>query len=175
MNPEPTGPQGLGLLAIRRIVVPQAVVNEVQEFLREAGTSENEAVGFWAGKADGETFRVRAAVIPNQDAVSTEDGEVAVILSGDELFRMNVWLYRNGLTLVAQIHSHPGDAYHSETDDEFAVMTRVGGLSIVVPDFAREDFTLTGAAVHRLGPDGTWSRLSNDEAVALIHVVESDE
>lgn len=176
MSPEMAGGRpSPGLVGIRRIVVPRAVVNELQEFLREAGTSEYEAVGFWAGKAEEETFLVRAAVIPKQQAMRTEEGDVAVILSGDELFRMNVWLYQNGLTLVAQIHTHPTDAYHSETDDMYAVMTRAGGLSIVVPNFAREDFTLTTVAVHRLGPNGTWTRLSSEDAAALIHVTDTDQ
>lgn len=174
MTPESTGgTSALGLTAIRRIVVPQAVVLEVQEFLRNAGTSEYEGVAFWAGVVDGETFRVEASVIPVQQAVRTPEGEVAVIVPGEELFRMNVWLYQNSMTLIAQIHSHPSDAYHSETDDRFAVMTRAGGLSIVVPNFAKDNFALARAAVHRLSADGTWSLLSVEEVAALIHVVET--
>ena len=41
------------------------------------------------------------------------------------------------LKIVAQVHSHPGEAFHSEVDDEWAIVRHVGALSLVVPGFAR--------------------------------------
>jgi hypothetical protein len=36
---------------------------------------------------------------------------------------------------VARIHSHPGEAFHSATDDRNPALTHEGALSIVVPYF----------------------------------------
>lgn len=36
---------------------------------------------------------------------------------------------------VARIHSHPGNAFHSKTDDENPALTHEGAISIVVPYF----------------------------------------
>jgi hypothetical protein len=161
-----------GLADITRVRVPSDVVRSVHSHLREAGAAGFEGVGFWAGAAEGTAFQVQAAVVPTQFGQRGEDG-VSVIIKGDELFRMNVWLHKNRLTLVAQLHSHPGAAYHSSTDDDYAIMTRLGGLSIVVPNFARQPFSLDEAAIYRLteGVDGPeWSHLSPSEAHALIEI-----
>jgi hypothetical protein len=166
--------RGVGLLGVRRFEVPRRVVDELQEFLREAGAAEYEAVGFWAGIVEGDVFRVREAVLPEQQAVRSAEGEVAVVVSGEALFRLNVRLYRSGLELGAQIHSHPSAAYHSETDDAFSVMTRTGGLSLVIPNFGRGPFDLVDAAVHRLGENGRWTRLEPRDAYALIHITPDD-
>jgi hypothetical protein len=38
--------------------------------------------------------------------------------------------------VVAQIHIHPGEAFHSEADAEWAIVRHVGALSLVLPHFA---------------------------------------
>ena len=37
---------------------------------------------------------------------------------------------------MAQVHSHPGEAFHSPADDRWAIPRQVGALSIVLPFFA---------------------------------------
>jgi len=129
-------------------------------------------MGFWAGVQHGREFLVSSAYVPRQLA-GEMDGGCLVMVDGEQLFQMNVWLHANHLTLVAQLHSHPTDAYHSVTDDDFAVMTRTGGLSIVVPDYAVNAFSLTSAAIYRLQPVGSWTELSAVEAGVLIQIIES--
>lgn len=97
---------------------------------------------------------------------------MCVVTGPEELHRINVWLYREKLTLMAQIHSHPGRAYHSSTDDEYAVATTVGCLSLVVPDYARAPFDLVRTASYRLDATGVWRPLSAAQAQRLI-VIES--
>ena len=155
--------------ALRRISVPQRVVDEVHEWLRIAGRQECEGVGFWAGVQDGDQFTVQSAYIPRQMA-GRAGGGTMVVISGDELFRMNVWLHQRRLTLVAQIHSHPTDAYHSDTDDDFAVMSRIGGLSIVVPDYAQAPFSLDTIAVYRLPAGPVWTPIGRRGVAELISI-----
>ena len=95
-----------------------------------------------------------------------------VIHSEEKLHRINVWLYRNGLTLIAQIHSHPGRAYHSSTDDEFAVATTVGCFSLVVPDFATGSFEIDRLASYRLDASGVWREVPPSRAARTI-VIEN--
>lgn len=38
--------------------------------------------------------------------------------------------------IVAQVHSHPEEAFHSSADDDWAVIRHEGALSLVVPYFA---------------------------------------
>ncbi len=160
-----------GLAAVTTVTVPRACVEEIQSHLRHVGTAGYEGLGLWVGHQDGERFEVTQAVIPNQKHRRTPDG-VSVIVEGPELHRLNVWLYREKLTLMAQIHSHPGRAYHSDTDDAYAVATTVGCLSLVVPDFARRAFALRDVASYRLDAKARWRPLSRAEVARTIIITD---
>jgi proteasome lid subunit RPN8/RPN11 len=94
------------------------------------------------------------------------------MLDGDALHLLNVFLHKRGERLFAQVHSHPGRAYHSPMDDRFAVVTAAGGLSLVVPDFAVRRFSVADCAVYRLTRAGRWAEVPRRRAEALVSVVE---
>jgi hypothetical protein len=58
-------------------------------------------------------------------------------VDGESLFKVNKTVHERNETLAAQIHTHPTDAYHSETDDAYPLVTLLGALSIVLPNFAK--------------------------------------
>lgn len=156
-----------GLADIDRVRVPLARALEAHAHLRRVGEHGSEGFALWAGTTDGTTFRVHETVIPVQRELRTGGG-VAVVVDGDELHRLNLWLYEHRMTLIAQLHSHPSEAYHSPTDDAFPIATVVGSLSLVVPDFARAPFALGRCAVYRLAADGAWVGLAPAQARELI-------
>lgn len=141
--------------------------------LRAPGESGFEALVVWAGRwrdTEPGVFDVELVLMPRQRAVRTEDG-VAVVVDGDALFEMNVLLNERSLRLIAQLHSHPGEAYHSETDDRYSVVTARGGLSLVIPDFAAGPFTLDSCAVYRLEVGGEWIEVPPREVASLFDIV----
>jgi len=158
------------LLAVDIVAVPAGLIDRVVSHLRTCGAHGLEGVAFWAGRLEGSQFLVTQAFVPRQHALIDTRSGVGVAIDGDELFRLNVWLHKAGLQLIAQIHSHPGSAYHSSTDDDMSVVTRVGALSIVVPDFAAGVFDLSTIAVHRLAKDGGWKKLSKKEVKQLLQI-----
>lgn len=160
-----------GLLFVQRVRVPRAAVTETHRHLQWVGRDGAEGLVLWAGTlaSDGDTFVVREAIIPAQRVIRTAQG-IGVVVDGVELHRLNRWLYDQRMTLVAQIHSHPGSAYHSKTDDAYAVATTAGSLSIVVPDFAFGLFDLGRCAVFRLAADGRWTMVNSDDAYALVAI-----
>jgi proteasome lid subunit RPN8/RPN11 len=143
----------LTLLATVR--APRAVIDATQGHLRASGRRGLEGMALWAGHIEGDQFLVREAIIPLQQGHRTEHG-LAVSVPGEELHRINMYLHRQGLRLVAQIHSHPTEAYHSDTDDRFAIATALGCLSIVIPDFAVRPFSLDDCAAYRLSKRPWW-------------------
>lgn len=64
--------------------------------------------------------------------------------------------------VVAQIHTHPQDAFHSRADDQWAIVRHVGAFSLVLPTFALatslENF-VDQVAVFRLGVDDRWHQV----------------
>lgn len=160
-----------GLTRVNSIVVPKSLAAAAQAHCADVGRRGEEGIALWAGTLDGKTFRVSRTVIPAQSALRAGGGICAVV-DGAELHRINVWLYENGLKLVAQLHSHPSEAYHSDTDDAYPIVTAVGGVSIVIPDFGWGPFSLDRCAVYRLAAGAGWVELSPSQAEALITFIE---
>jgi len=159
-----------GFQGIKRVLLPREIALEGHRFLRLAGEQHSEGIALWAGYADGTTFLVTDLLIPKQTGIRREDGICAVV-EGSELRRIGLELYKAGRQLFAQIHSHPTEAYHSSTDDEYAIVNTMGGLSLVVPDFAVRPFNLDEYATYRLSEKGAWDELNPREVAQLIHVV----
>lgn len=77
------------------------------------------------------------------------------------------WLSRAWLQLAqehrairAQVHTHPGVAYHSAIDDDFPVVQTAGFLSLVIPRFAQDPMGLEGAHLAELQEDGRFVAVS---------------
>lgn len=157
---------------IATIVFPQSCVNDVYEHLRECGQQGVEGVALFAGSISGSTFIVKAAIIPQQYTSRSEEG-LMYMVKGEELHRINMWLYHNKMSLVAQIHSHPNEAYHSEADDAYPIITTVGGISIVVPNFGFGLICKDDWAVYRLSENGDWNQQSRNQVKTLIKIVDN--
>ena len=151
---------------VHRVVVPRHAITTAVEFMRAAGRLGCEALALWVGAFEQDVLKVTEAYIPDQRCIKSDSG-LLVHVDGDALHTMNVWLFEHERTIVAQLHSHPTDAYHSETDDAFPIATKLGGFSIVVPRFARDDFDLYACAVYRLETDG-WSKLTSSQLSAIF-------
>lgn len=140
---------------VTELRVASQVLIEGYEFMRSAGRMYLEGMVLWAGKQQGQIFTITDLIIPKQKGLRTSEG-VCAIVEADELRRLNIFLYQNSLELAAQVHTHPTEAYHSSTDDEYAIATTVGSFSIVVPNFAVVNYALAECAVYRLDAQGSW-------------------
>jgi hypothetical protein len=158
-------------LCVQRVSVPRESALTTHKHLRRAGEMNCEGIALWVGRAEERVFHVYGAYIPEQTAVIDESG-VCIVVGGDALHKLNVWLYQHEMQVVAQLHSHPGEAYHSETDNTFPLATTAGSLSLVAPNFARAPFALEDYAVFRLFPENGWVELPRDEVSSLIEITE---
>lgn len=158
-----------GFLNIKSVLIPHHVLTEGHDFLRAVGKTGREGMVLWVGKHDDLIFTVTDLVIPKQRGLITADG-VCVVVDPDALRKLNLELYRNNLRLIAQIHSHPGRAYHSDTDDEYAIARTIGAFSLVIPDFARRPFSLNESATYRLSAKGSWDHIPSSALKSLIQV-----
>jgi hypothetical protein len=157
---------------ITRFIVPPDIAAETDVRLRAAGQQGLECFVLWTGVCDGNTFVVRTLHVPEQMAYKLSTG-LCVRVEGDALHRLNMWLYEHGEQLAVQVHAHPTDAFHSDTDDTYPIVTVRGGLSIVVPDFAEHGVRGPGVASFRLGAQG-WDELDPDVADRLISFEDGD-
>lgn len=153
---------------VREFVVPLELVDQTLEPLQEAGRHGYEAFVLWGGRfVDDGGFEFVSAYFPEQTTSRGEDG-LLVHVDGEVLFRVNRAFYERGLVLGGQVHSHPTDAYHSETDDAYPLVTLIGALSGVVPDFGdggRE--RVTDWAWYRLVAVGEWAVLDDETRITF--------
>lgn len=131
-----------------------------EKAIQLAGRDGYELFVVWSGTRDGEAFIVMEVHIPAQMSYKTDAG-LCVRVDGEELHRLNVWLYKAQQFVGVQVHSHPADAYHSETDDTYPIATLEGSLSIVLPFFGRDGWGSSDIAMYRLGLEG-WVELTED-------------
>jgi hypothetical protein len=154
----------LTLADVEQFKVPATVVKQTEEALRTAGADGYEAFVLWSGQQNGRLFTVRTAHVPRQDSYRLASG-LCVRVDGSELHRLNVWLFEAGEVLAVQVHAHPDEAYHSETDDTYPIVATLGGLSVVAAEFCREELFSPSTAIYRLYPQG-WT----EQAADLIQV-----
>lgn len=156
--------------AVRRVTVKRATIEAMLKVMQEFGSHGWEVLVLWLGRVEQGEAHVIKAFTPQQKAISSEDG-VGYFVDGDTLFQLNRDLSESGLRLIAQVHSHPQEAYHSEADDRYAIVTAEGGLSLVVPNFGRAPADPTGWAAYRLN-GRNWDELSEKEVQVLFEVVD---
>lgn len=130
------GARPRGLLDVDHFMVTTEVLEFTIDRLAERGRQGLEAFVLWGGRRLGRgRLEISTAIYPEQQAYDTEEG-LLVVVRDDALFVVNRSLNQRGEVLAAQVHTHPGEAYHSITDDALPIVTIVGGLSVVIPDFA---------------------------------------
>jgi hypothetical protein len=160
----PAAVSAMHLSDIDVLIAPVAVIEDTWAAIRAAGEERDECFVLWLGTLDGEEAVVDEAFVPPQLPVSSEEG-VGYFVTRETLLQLNMRLHATKLRLLAQVHSHPGRAYHSATDDKFAVVTEEGGFSVVVPDFGDGEPSARNCAIYRLRA-GQWTRL---DAKAVSH------
>jgi hypothetical protein len=154
---------------LRNYTIPQRVLEQTREFLRERGERGVEGVVLWLGEiVDDETGSVLAAYIPEQIAHRSELG-VAVEVTQEGLTRLIGGL-PEGVFVLIRVHSHPSDAFHSDLDDDNMLISHANAISIVVPDFARDPIVVEHCSVNELRHDAGWVELDPAEVRARFRV-----
>lgn len=110
------------------LVISAALLDEARAFFEERGSVGCEGTAMIAARAGIATRMVfpdqRATPAPHCSVEVTLRGKLALAaaLDADERY-------------VSRIHSHPGLAFHSASDDANPALTHDGALSIVAPFF----------------------------------------
>jgi len=158
------------LVGVRVFRIPRSVLHETLAVLQEAGSEGHEAFVLWGGTVsqDETVVTVSTVIAPEQTAHKTSSG-LLVTVDGAALFKVNQTLYQRGELLVGQVHSHPTEAYHSDTDDHYPLVTLLGSLSVVVPDFASQaPKDMAHWAWYRLVGTGLWAELERTDRIEIL-------
>lgn len=142
-----------------RLRLTAGVLVELEMFLTDRGADGAEGTGLIAAAAGADDWWEAAFFLaPDQRAVTEPyDCSVEVTDTGKDQL---VAALPAGHLYLARAHSHPGEAFHSRTDDANPALTHLGSLSIVVPYFGlglRRG--LDACAVYRHEESRRWQEL----------------
>lgn len=148
--------------------IHRRVLGETEWYLRKAGDLHNECSVFWGGVGTGKMAEVRSVYFPLQTATS-----VSVQVHPDGVHKMYDLLDQRNEILLAQVHSHPGTAFHSGTDDLFPATFLVGFLSIVVPNFCSAGLNeFRDCAVFFHQGNGVWAKMDSSQIQMRLKILE---
>jgi len=112
------------------IEISAEIVRETVDLLRASPTKER--VVLWLGQREGGLVRVHEVHLPIQE---TEADYFRI--PPDGMSALFAYLRPRRWMIAAQVHTHPGTAFHSEADDRWAIVRHEGSLSLVVPWFCQ--------------------------------------
>jgi len=153
---------------VTSLVVPTRIVNRTLDVLRQFGRHGCEGLVLWVGTVRDRTATVEDVFVPDQHPIRGEEG-VGYAVGAKALFEVNRLLSERNKRLLAQVHSHPSEAFHSAADDKYAIVTTEGGLSLVVPDFGHAPPDFSTWAVYRL-TQGTWRELDSEAVHTFVQM-----
>ena len=140
---------------VNRYQVPEAVLRETFAELRRCGGGRRECQALWVS-AWTHPQRITRAVHPVHRAMGDGFELDGAWLSG---FWQELARTKSGVRV--QIHTHPGCAFHSPTDDEWPIVHTPGFLSLVIPDFAGGPVSFRNAYLTEIQADGEWRQVED--------------
>lgn len=150
-----------------RLIVPVDVAERTGAALQRSRGVDgpHEGIVYWCGRRIGAEALVMSAFVPRSD-----HGAQRVMVSERDVGRMSRCARKFGVSIVAQVHSHPGDdTRHSDGDDTLVLMPFEDMFSLVVGRYGEGSILpREGAGLHQY-QDGRWVRITvGDEDPLLL-------
>jgi proteasome lid subunit RPN8/RPN11 len=135
--------------------------------LRRRGRGLHESGCFVLGKVEGnKRCAVRCVYYDDLDPNAYASG--VCILDGGAFPPLWELCRKEELTVVADIHTHGGEAFQSPADRENPMIARPGHLALIVPRFAKGPVWRHRLGYFRYEGDHRWTNLGGWGARALL-------
>jgi hypothetical protein len=146
-------------LAYNRVFVPSLLIDHTELMLRQHGVCGDEGFGIWAGTLGGGDAFVSTLIIPKIDGGGFH-GEVSAETAATLFDELDVL----DLVPIAQVHSHPSEAFLSPIDAERPLVAAPGFLSIIIPSFGFVDLADVGVwRAYEFHGRNNWRELDEPE------------
>jgi len=143
------------------ITCSESVLAQTIQILQAGGQRSEEHVVLWLASSATNRDPTPVAEVYDPAQITAID---YFRLPPESLRALMAHLRAKRLKIVAQVHSHPGEAFHSEADNEWAVIRQVGSLSLVLPHFARGTTPASfgdQAVTYQLSSENEWVWVPN--------------
>jgi hypothetical protein len=141
--------------------LPRSTLDQTFAHFRGCGLGGRECQVLWVSSWDSPDA-IETAVHPKHEA---HVGGFVL----DDRWLNDFWLRlaQENQGIRVQVHTHPGEAFHSPTDDAFPIIHTVGFLSLVIPNFALGPVGFDDAYLTEIQADGRWREVAITERIIL--------
>lgn len=143
-------------------LVPQRVLDQTFDFFRRCGGGRRECQMLWTS-----SWRSPESIA---EAVHPAHRAHAGGFDVEDDWLTSFWLKlaATATGIRVQVHTHPGTAFHSPTDDEYPIINTPGFLSLVVPNFGLGPVGFAGAFLVEIGADGRWREVKVGSRIRIV-------
>jgi len=154
------------MISITKVILPMTIFKKTLEFFRKFGEKFLETLALWVGIELSDVFKIKEVWFPNQ-----ENSIISYYVSDIDVHLINVKLNKMKYSAIAQIHTHPDNAYHSQIDEQYPILVLPGSFSIVVPDLGNISVnkSLNEMAIYRL-ISGEWILQTKEEVNEIFKI-----
>ena len=145
------------MVAEQRITVPRLTWMSLVGELHKRGRGRRESGAFLAARRGDLSRRIeRFICYDDLDPHALDDGFVT--LHGEGMSKLWELCKRDSLTVLADVHTHPGrDTRQSAIDRQYPMVPMAGHLALILPNFGHTSrWSLEGVGVHVFEGDGRW-------------------
>lgn len=136
--------------------------------LRRRGYDRHESGVFLLGREKrGWRIAIEAVYYDELDPSAYASG--VCILNADAFSKLWTLCRARGLTVVADIHTHPGAAFQSESDRRNPMIARTGHLAIIVPEFAAAPVRFEQLGIYEYLGEHRWKTLGHKHARRYLY------
>jgi proteasome lid subunit RPN8/RPN11 len=138
--------------------------------LRERGRScSRESGAFLLGyRADGHARIVDFVLYDDLDPHALDTGIVR--FDGRHFGKLWDICKRRGLSVIADVHVHPGACCQSDSDRDHPIISRAGHLALILPDFARRPLRTDVIGIYRYLGGKRWHAVSPAVRRRFLHI-----
>lgn len=136
--------------------------------LDRRGGRRHEAGAFLLGDCAGDLRTVTDVVFYDELDPHAYDSGVCVLRAPSFASLWGICRAR-GLTVVGDIHTHPGGAFQSEADRTNPMVARAGHIAIIVPNFATGSPDASELGIFEYRGDHSWTDHTGPAARRFLH------
>lgn len=161
--------------AIRALVVPDHRIScrgrtwrRIVRELQRRGENWHEAGVFLIGRERRGRYEVADVVFYDElDAGAYSTG--VCVLQGPAFAKLWAMCREQRMTVVADVHTHPGVAFQSESDRTNPMVARAGHVAIIVPNFAARTPRATELGVYEYRGNHEWIDRTHPKARSFFY------
>ena len=147
---------------IETFIIKKSIFKKSIAELQRIGLDNKEGIVYWIGDLKENVVKITDVIFAaNYSGFENYTCYAKVPLTSS--FEIAKTIRKSKKILFMQVHSHPGKAFHSITDDKHPITHRIGLISIVVPYFGSGVIDLSTCEIYEYKGNSNWDKIIDNE------------